>query len=135
MSIAGREGVDNTLPETACKSEQPRRRGQAVLLREVGSPSEVGSIYASVVLTLRRPANRETHQEGLAQFEICPKPWRCLAPKVFLKRAASMGGYMESFVADAFGVGRVHAASPTALRSVFTQLREQELDKEHHRDR
>jgi hypothetical protein len=42
---------------------------------------------------------------------------------------------MESFVADAFGVGRVNAASPTALRSVFTQLREQELDKEHHRDR
>jgi len=43
---------------------------------------------------------------------IRPKPWRCLAPKIFLKRAASMGGYMESFVADAFGVGRVNAAKP-----------------------
>ena len=34
------EGADNTLPETVCKSEQPRYRGQDVLLRKVGSPSE-----------------------------------------------------------------------------------------------
>jgi hypothetical protein len=36
------EGADNTLPGTACKSEQPRLRGQAVLPRQVGSPSESG---------------------------------------------------------------------------------------------
>jgi len=38
-------GGGNNLPEAVWKSEQLRRRGQAVLLRNVGTPSESGQFF------------------------------------------------------------------------------------------
>ena len=43
-------GVANARPELVHKSEQPRRRGQAVLLRQVGSLTESWLFYPYLTL-------------------------------------------------------------------------------------
>jgi len=135
MSISGRDGGDNTLPQTECMAGQPDLRDQDVLPWQVGSPSESGQhLFQSCIDSeaTRKPGNTSG---GLSSCANTSQAVAMLGTESIPQKSGVNRGYRERFIAEAFGVGRMIAASPTVLRSVFTQLREQELDKEHHRDR